>query len=542
MLSLQRSGLLLLVVCSSLLHVCVVSNAGEVPLVSWRDLWTSAEKSVPSHGGNEIVPASNLRDLDRRIWIITTASLPWMTGTSINPLLRAAYLAKDRPAGKVTLMVPYVPMSEQHLTFGEKGLRFPTIDSQREYIKNWLIEDAKMTNAAEKLDIVFYSATYHDEYHSIFPMGDITALIPDEEADVCVMEEPEHLNWYRAPFSEKTWMDKFKHVVGIIHTNYLVYTRGYKGGMYKEPFLKVLNQQMGRAYCHKIIKLSGALQEFAPEKEVVANVHGVRNKYLEIGDSQAARGFTKGAYFVGKLAWAKGFGEMFSLMRYLEQRTGRCFDIDIYGNGPHENEIKTTAMKQRIRGTFMGAKDHTLMTEYSTFVNPSVSEVLCTATVEALAMGKWVVCPKHPSNDFFEQFPNCLTYRNAEEFAANVYWALSHDPLPLTPSLRHELSWEAATERLMASAMVTHEMQERSRIFYDKFVAWAHEGISRGRHGDLIRSLAGGRSAAGQFEFAGEFGASADPQTVINKKQAGQGRKDLSLSRSLEDATAKGEY
>ena len=36
---------------------------------------------------------------------------------------------------------------------------------------------------------------FHDEFHSIFPMGDITALIPDDEADVCVLEEPEHLNW-----------------------------------------------------------------------------------------------------------------------------------------------------------------------------------------------------------------------------------------------------------------------------------------------------------------------------------------------------------
>ena len=27
-------------------------------------------------------------------------------------------------------------------------------------------------------------------------MGDISDLIPDEDADVCVLEEPEHLNWW----------------------------------------------------------------------------------------------------------------------------------------------------------------------------------------------------------------------------------------------------------------------------------------------------------------------------------------------------------
>jgi len=347
---------------------------------SLKDLWASSSgrrgetKGKGGLVGSDIIPESDLSDPNRRIWIITTACLPWLTGTSVNPLLRAAYLAKDRPKGKVTLMVPWLQREEQEVAF-PPGVRFDHPDEQKAFVRKWLIEDAHLPRAAENLDIAFYSARYHDEYHSIFPMGDISALIPDDEADVCVLEEPEHLNWYRAPFTAKAWMEKFNHVVGIIHTNYLVYTRSYVGGAFKEPLLYYVNQGMCRAYCHKIVKLSGALQEFAPEKEIISNVHGVRQKYLQIGDSAVSAGFTKGAYFVGKLAWPKGLGELFQLMAFVAGRTGRSFPIDIYGQGPHVQEIKDFAKKGNLPTTFHGAKDHALLKEYKVFVNPSVSEV-----------------------------------------------------------------------------------------------------------------------------------------------------------------------
>ena len=77
----------------------------------------------------------SIRDEGRKFTIVTTASLPWMTGTAVNPLLRAAYLAMANK--KVTLVVPWVPKEDQAKIF-PGGRTFNTPDEQDAFVREWL--------------------------------------------------------------------------------------------------------------------------------------------------------------------------------------------------------------------------------------------------------------------------------------------------------------------------------------------------------------------------------------------------------------------
>ncbi|XP_042475028.1 digalactosyldiacylglycerol synthase 1, chloroplastic-like [Macadamia integrifolia] len=385
-------------------------------------------------------------DSRRHVAIVTTASLPWMTGTAVNPLFRAAYLSKSAKQ-KITLLVPWLCKSDQELVY-PNNLTFSSPEDQENYIRNWL-EERVGFNADFKIS--FYPGKFSKERRSIIPAGDTTQFVSSKDADIAILEEPEHLNWYH---HGRRWTDKFNHVVGVVHTNYLEYIKREKNGALQAFFVKHINNLVTRAYCHKVLRLSAATQDLP--KSIICNVHGVNPKFLEVGEKVAVErqlgenSFPKGAYFLGKMVWAKGYKELIDLLAK-HKNDLEDLKLDVFGNGEDAHEVQSTAKKLELNLNFLKGRDHAddSLHGYKVFINPSVSDVLCTATAEALAMGKFVVCADHPSNDFFRSFPNCLTYNTSEDFVVRVKEALANEPQPLTPEQRYNLSWEAATQRFM---------------------------------------------------------------------------------------------
>jgi digalactosyldiacylglycerol synthase len=128
---------------------------------------------------------------------------------------------------------------------------------------------------------------------------------------------------------------------------------------------------MCRAHCHRIIKLSGTLGQFAPEKELIENVHGIRGTFLDAGKEVSKRieaspekdpifgsEAEPSVYFIGKMLWSKGIGSLMELLEYAEENAGIKIQVDMYGGGPNKDAAEKRADSLGVNMTFHGPIDH----------------------------------------------------------------------------------------------------------------------------------------------------------------------------------------
>lgn len=110
-----------------------------------------------------------------------------------------------------------------------------------------------------------------------------------------------------------------------------------------------------------MIRLSGATQELP--RSVICNVHGVNPKFLEIGmkkkeqQKHESKAFTKGAYYIGKMVWHKGYKELLNLLRD-HQKELDGLEVDLFGTGEDSDEIQEAAQQLNITIRVNPGRDH----------------------------------------------------------------------------------------------------------------------------------------------------------------------------------------
>lgn len=369
-------------------------------------------------------PLQAPKDQPFDIVVLSTAALPWRTGPSIFSVWHAGGFAKL--GHKTALGLPWLDRKSQTKLWGKE--LFKTRQEQAD----WVRKEAEHMNVPALPEIFFFRGVFSKSTYSIFITEDPFKAGP--QAKYYVVQEPEHFGWLPVVSPRKDL--KADKILGIVMTNYGFYIRR-PGRPDRALFAKLVewrNKQLMRKHTDVIAPLSPAVDLDDLNHPVVRQqVTGVLDSFKTVSPVSEAN---KGIYFMGRLVWEKALDVVIDTARDLD------LAIDIFGEGPHQIEMQERAHRTNAPVHFKGPaySPWETLADYRVFFNPSLSEVLCSTTAEALVAGRHVVIPDCPANTPFYDLPNVHVYRTVQEIPAAMNKALS--TLPLSPSkARERFDW-----------------------------------------------------------------------------------------------------
>ncbi len=365
------------------------------------------------------------------IVILTSAALPWRTGPSLFSVWHAGGLAAL--GYKVAYGLPWLGAASQKRLWGE--VLFHSPDDQAA----WTRAEARRLGVPPLPEIFFFKGVFSKTMFSIFITEDAFAAAPPAKA--ILIQEPEHFRWL--PVSSSRRRMKADTVLGIVMTNYGHYIRR-RGRPDLALFARMVewnHKRLMRAYTDIIVPLSpaidlGGLEDILQWRQVT----GVLDAFAQVPPVPAGN---RGIYFLGRLTWDKALDEVVEAAAHLDE------PIDIYGDGPDADAIRRMAAKTGSPARFLGptASPWEVMADYRVFFNPSLSEVLCSTTAEALVAGRHVVLPACPANQPFYDLPNVHVYRTKAQALDALRRAMTADIAP-PDEARRRFDWTTVCRSL----------------------------------------------------------------------------------------------
>lgn len=360
----------------------------------------------------EVEPTSYSKDYDYDITVLSTAALPWRTGPSMFCVWHAGGFA--RLGYKVALGMPWLDRRSQIRLWGKE--RFKTPKEQ----EDWIRQEARHMGVPPLPDIFFFRGVFSKATYSVFVTQDPYKVAP--KSRFYVVEEPEHMGWIPC-ITPRSKLATEK-VLGIVMTNFGFYIRKPKRPD-RALFAMIVewrHKKLMRKYSDVIAPLSPAIDLQGLNHPVICQqVTGVLDSFKSVPPVTPS---CKDVYFMGRLVWDKAVDVVIDCAHKLD------LPIDIYGEGPDQMVMESRAEALNAPVTFKGPSYSPWLDiePYSVFFNPSLSEVLCTTTAEALVAGRHVVIPDCPANTPFYDLANVHVYQDERGIEDALKTALATVP------------------------------------------------------------------------------------------------------------------
>lgn len=365
------------------------------------------------------------------IVVLTTAALPWRTGPALFSLWHAGGLAAE--GYRVAYGVPWLDAASQRRLWGEVLFATPEAHAR------WLRAEAGRLGVPPLPDIFFFRGVFSRTLFSIFVTGNPFAVAPPARA--VLIQEPEHFRWL--PVLPPRRRIGAEMILGIVMTNYGSYIRrpGRPDRAVFAHLVEWAHKKLMRKHTDIIVPLSPAL-DLGGLEDIVQwhQVTGVLRAFAEVPPVPDG---TQGVYFLGRLTWDKALADVIAV-------AGRmALSIDIFGDGPDQDAIRRMAADSGSPVRFLGptASPWEVMRDYRVFFNPSLSEVLCSTTAEALVAGRHVVLPECPANQPFADLPNVHFYRTEDEAVQALRHAMTA-PVQPPDKARARFDWTTVCRSL----------------------------------------------------------------------------------------------
>ena len=358
------------------------------------------------------------------ITVLSTAALPWRTGPSMFCVWHAGGFAAL--GQKTALGMPWLDGKSQIKLWGAELFKKP------EEQEDWIRQEARHMGVPALPDIFFFKGVFSLSTYSIYIIEDPYKVAP--QSRYYVVEEPEHLAWLPCVLPRKKL--SAEKVIGIVMTNYGFYIRRPKRPD-RALFAAIVewrNKKLMCKYSDVIAPLSPAINLEGIKHPVVhQQVTGVLDSFKSVPPVKVDQ---QGIYFMGRLVWDKALDVVIECALKFD------LPIDIYGEGPDQTEMEERAKQIKAPVQFKGPSYSPWrdVEKYSVFFNPSLSEVLCTTTAEALVAGRHVVIPDCPANTPFYDLPNVHVYKDEKGIEDSINQALT--TLPTCPDkARKRFDW-----------------------------------------------------------------------------------------------------